>query len=98
MTQEEYDEVADLVTELIAMAVNDPNVNNEHAHCWLGKEQRPRTIEIGERLNEIGGFDLMYTIHDLVRQQLEGWGKIDNVGSLMRMLDMAWNGVGEWLG
>ena len=98
MTDEERAEVADLVTELIAMAVNDPNVNNERAHCWLSRQQRPRAIEIGKRLNALGGFMLMSMVHDVVRQEMERWGKVDNVGSLMRGLELAWDRIGAWLG
>jgi hypothetical protein len=98
MTPREQLEVYALIIELTGMAKNDPNVNNEHAHCWLGKAQRPRTIEIGARLDEIGGFSLMYGVFEIVRQEIEKWGEVDNVGSLMRMLDMAWDGVGEWRG
>lgn len=87
-----------LVVELVAMAVNDPNVNNEDAHCWLSSEQRPRSVEIGRRLDELGGFDLMLLVHDTVRQELERWGKVDNVPSLVRGLEMAWDDIGEWRG
>jgi hypothetical protein len=98
MTDDERIEVTGLIEELIEMAVSDPNVNNEHAHCWLSKEQRPRVVEIGTRLNDIGGFSLMYAVHDIVRQEMERWGRVDNVGSLVRGLDMAWDDIGEWRG
>jgi hypothetical protein len=97
-------EVAKLIIELVRMAKEDPNVNNEDAHCWLSREQRPRSIEIGKRLYEIGeavgvgGFELMYFAHDQVRQQIDQWGRVDNVGSLVRGLEMAWDGIGPWAG
>lgn len=102
--REEYaKEVAALIFELVRMAVEDPNVNNENAHCWLSREQRPRSIEIGQRLHEIGeainedgGFAMMYFAHDQVRAAVTPL--VDNPGSLVRGLEMAWDGIGVWRG
>lgn len=98
MTPEEENEVAALIVELIMQAKNDPNVNNQNAHCWLGKANVRRTKEIGERLEELGGFPLMYGVFEIVRKEIDKWGEVENVGSLMRMLDMGWDGIGDWQG
>ncbi|MFF3129227.1 hypothetical protein ACFVRD_45070 [Streptomyces sp. NPDC057908] len=48
-----------------------------------------RTVEIGRALNEEGGMALMRRAHDAVRQSL---------GGVARELDVAWDGIGMWLG
>lgn len=89
-------EVADLINELALMALDDPLRDTPEAECWLSPRQRPRTIEIGRRLNELGGFGLMYYAHSTVLEIIRPC--VDEAQGLVRGLEMAWDHIGEWRG
>lgn len=78
-----------LIEELCAMVENDPHKGTEHASAFLGDETRNRTIAIGKALHRIGGENLMIHACQTVY-------RVHGVSG--RSLDMAWNGIGDWLG
>lgn len=78
-----------LIEELCAMVENDPHKGTEHEAAFLGDATRGRTVAIGKALHKIGGEDLMSHACSVV-YKTHGWSG--------RSLDMAWNGIGEWLG
>ena len=61
---------------------------------FLADEEAAEPVrEIGERVNEAGGMDLMLETHKVFA------AKCDEIGpGLARNLEMAWDGIGEWRG
>lgn len=81
-------EVVQLIEELIAMSDRDPNPYNEHYRAFL-MDDRPRAREIGERLNEIEGLDLMLVACDAVARKAKS--------PIARAhLERAWDEIGMW--
>ncbi|KAF7170624.1 hypothetical protein CNMCM5623_002995 [Aspergillus felis] len=76
---------ADLITELIDLG---------HAEGALlaprGSELRGRVRSIGSVLNDAGGKKLMLQAHEAVRDRLGA--------TCAHQLEVAWDGVGDWLG
>ena len=67
--------------ELIEIANADTDTGWERTPF---DKQRERTREIGERLNALGGFQLMLWAH-------QQFSRTDG-----RSLECVWNGIGEW--
>ena len=57
---------------------------------WLLSNALPRARQIGRRLYEKGGNDLMLQVHRDLKNELRG--------ASGRELEVAWNGIGEWQG
>lgn len=79
-----------LISELVAMVLNDPHRGTEDEEAFLGMRTRPRTEEIGRQLHSVGGHAAMVEAYDAVRGR-------HGAGSA-RSLEMAWDGIGDWLG
>ena len=71
-----------LIADLIAMPENDPKRGTEHEGAFLDTKTRPRTIEIGKALHDIGGHTLMRRAHNEVSAK---------GGFSYRSLEMAWD-------
>ena len=67
--------------ELLEIAIADTEIGFERSPFH---KQRERTREIGERLNALGGFQLMLWAH-------QQFSRTDG-----RSLECVWNGIGEW--
>lgn len=80
-------ETGALIAELFAMAHRDPNPGTENFAAFLMAD-KPRTREIGERLNEIGGHALMLQTHAAVVATCPPY--------CGQHLEIAWNGIGDW--
>jgi hypothetical protein len=99
------DEVPTLTRELIRIHKTDGFVPrrmmNPNSGMMPKKDHDPETSklfthycnirarEIGERLNELGGFSLMVEVLDRVAEALDAYAG--------RKLSNAWSGVGKWL-
>jgi hypothetical protein len=88
-------EASQIVVSLIQMALRceaDDETRNPFTFDQAAREQ---VRAWGERLDEIGGFDLMQQAYAAVSSALE-----DRIGDLtygdMRILEHAWHGVGIW--
>ena len=81
-TQEPETEIEVLQNELGGFSANNTDLSSDR-DCYLGANKE-RTRQIGERLNSIGGFNLM-------QQVAESIPLVDQ-----RELDFAWDGIGEW--
>jgi hypothetical protein len=77
-----------LIRELIEVGTRVPG-DTETASRFLTKG-RKRTVQIGEDLNRLGGMTLMLEAHGQVQNHL---GHIP-----ARELEVAWDGIGDWLG
>lgn len=87
-------EASGLVLELIAMALDDPLRETVDAACFLGAGQRARSREIGKRLDEIGGMNLMLAAHESVFQFLRTVSP--SASAIVRGLEMSWHEIGDW--
>lgn len=81
------DEVRGLVEELVRIGRKSPD--GRSSSCFLGTA-RGRAREIGEKLDGLGGLDLMLAAHAEVARALRG--------ASGRELEAAWDGIGEWQG
>ena len=73
-----------LISKLIRLSTNCTTpVDDENRVVFLG-DDKPAVKEIGERLNQLGGYNLMLTAYKSVpvHDQLE--------------LTYAWDGIGGW--
>jgi hypothetical protein len=81
---EEAYAVPDLLAELQAMSRDCRTpLHSEDRAVYLG-ENKPRVREIGEKLNKLGGYNLMLWVAYQVPQHDQ------------RELECAWHGIGEW--
>ena len=81
------EEIMMLIEELIRVGQKAPDGRSTSTFLNIGKA---RAREIGERLNQIDGNELMLAVHSRVSQSLGG--------SSGRELEVAWDGIGEWMG
>ena len=65
-----------------------PSETIEEEYSSFYKKGKPlqRVIEIGKELNKIGGFDAMFQVGSTIE------------GINQRELDLAWSGIGTWMG
>ena len=63
-----------------------------------GTSAYTRAREIGEELNRVGGFRMMQEVHKLFVLALFAKTDYENAASLSRRLELAWHGIGSWLG
>ena len=78
-----------LVTELIQIGNGPGYISNSGGAEFNERGDHIRTHEIGERLNEIGGNDLMIASCYRVKAALGG--------GTARTLESAWGYIGTWL-
>jgi hypothetical protein len=71
-----------IIIELLKFSINDRTYGEDRSPYYGQNFERVR--EIGEKLNLLGGFDLMRLACDLVPIYDQ------------RNLDYAWNGIGDW--
>jgi hypothetical protein len=57
-----------------------------------------RAREIGEEINRSGGFGMMQEVHKLFVLALFSKTEYEQAASLSRRLELAWHGIGSWLG
>lgn len=79
-------EAAGLILELKMMVLNDPHRGTEDETAFF-RDTRPRTREIGQRLYEKGGHNLMLRAYYDIREKF---------GPSARSLEVNWDGIGEW--
>lgn len=78
-----------LLSELISIGEADKFLCEDVEEGFDSYRRNLRVREIGERLNEIGGFNLMQSICMRISMQI-GHCKA-------REIEMAWDGIGRWL-
>lgn len=77
------DEAKNLVAELMNLSINCNAPIDEYREVFLG-ENKSRVREIGEKLHELGGYNLM----------LGAWQCVPKHDQLE--LTYAWDGIGVW--
>jgi hypothetical protein len=85
---EKRPEVENLLTELVRIGQSDDYLSTTPGAGFNSKNRNIRAMQIGARLNEIGGMPLMEWARFKVKRKL----KIQ----LAEHLDYAWDGVGPW--
>ncbi len=84
---ESFADPDDLIEELVEIGKVAPgSLPNGSSHFLM--EANGRAREIGERLSQLGGLDLMLAARGAIQSRL---GR-----SAAHELEAAWNGVGEW--
>ena len=81
-------EISSLVAQLIEIGRKWPADPCSSSHFLDNAHHR--TVELGERLNELGEFDAMFRAHKRVSEILGG--------PSARELELAWDGIGDWQG
>jgi hypothetical protein len=80
-------ELRGLVQELLSVGRKDsPDLDSSSHFLTTG---RSRAREIGQRLNQLSGFEMMSAVHQVVRQELGGIAAHE--------LAFAWDGIGDWI-
>jgi hypothetical protein len=82
-------EVGSLIGELIRIGKTDDFLSEHPGAIFNAQCRHKRAREIGERLNEIGGFGLMEHVYKKVRNKL--------AIEISSHLEYAWSEIGEWL-
>ncbi len=82
------DEVVRLLNELVQIGIKEDYLSEVPGSGYNGQCRHIRTREIGKKLHEIGGLDLMQWAFKQVRKKA---GKVP-----ASHLEYAWNDVGEW--
>jgi hypothetical protein len=79
------EEAKTLVAELINLSLNcQEPIDSEYREVFLAENNKPRVKQIGEKLHELGGHNLM----------IGAWQSIPKHDQLE--LTYAWDGVGVW--
>jgi hypothetical protein len=87
---EKRPEVDRLVDELARIGKNDDYLSERPGPPFNFHCRHTRAIDIGKRLNEIGGFNLMEAVYFRMKKKV---GKV--TGS---HLEYCWQGIGKWTG
>jgi hypothetical protein len=86
------EEIERLTAELIAIGKSDGFLSMQPGGKFNEAMRNIRAREIGERLDEIGGFELMQAVG---KQVARSFGPGSSQG---RELEAAWSGIGSWHG
>jgi hypothetical protein len=81
-------EVLALACELVHISVNDTD-RTENRQSFLDPMKKKQIEGIGKRANELGGFRLMQAIAEIAAPHYAH-------PSDGRMLEFAWDGIGDW--
>ena len=84
----ESKEVTSLMDELIRIGIKEDYLSENPGYGYNSQCRHIRTREIGKRLNEIGGNELMSWAFAMVRKKA---GKLP-----ASHLEYAWNDIGDW--
>lgn len=79
-----------LVEELVEIGSRPRGKGDSGGYLREGGAVDKRTVEIGKRLFEMGGHEMMLRAHAEVRKRLRG--------SQARELEACWDGIGRWRG
>ena len=83
--QSSGDLLSDSVDELVRLYTNNPD------GFYSDSPSAEPVKEIGRKLNDAGGFDMMLQAHEMFSQRA-------NILGASRNLEMMWDGIGSWRG
>ena len=82
-------EVDKLIEELLQIGKKEDYLSERPGGAFNGQCHHLRTRQIGRRLNEIGGLELMHYAHRQVKRKLGM--------QLSSHLEYCWNEIGGWI-
>lgn len=85
---EKRGEVENLLAELVKIGKDDDFLSERAGQGFNSQCRNIRAIQIGKRLNDLGGLELMEYMRFKVKRKLKA--------QLASHLDYAWEGVGKW--
>lgn len=85
---EKKPEVENLLAELVEIGKKDDFLSERPGAGFNSQCRNVRAIQIGRRLNDLGGMELMEWARFKVKRRLKA--------QLASHLDYAWDGVGPW--
>jgi hypothetical protein len=78
--------VYEIYLELLQISNSDPHsIEDEDRSSFMDDKVKPRARELGEELNRISGFSLMQYVCDSMPDYD------------IRLLECAWDGIGDWM-
>ena len=86
------DEVENLLAELIEIGKRDDYLAERHLPGFNSQYRHVRARQIGQRLHDIGGLELMFYAQRRVKRSTGKKGK-----SLSEHLEYAWTEIGDWM-
>jgi hypothetical protein len=90
-------ELDGLVDELIAIGSGVGFLAMEEGDGFNSSKRNIRAVEIGEKLNDMGGMELMKQVWYRVHLDKQGVPRRNADGSTIAgQLEIAWSGIGEW--
>lgn len=84
-------EVDNLVAELVKIGQVDDYLSERPGAGFDGQCHHIRSRQIGRRLHDLGGLELMQAVHRVLRRKMGKQGK-----TLVSHLDYCWNEIGQW--
>jgi len=81
-------EVESLLTELVKIGKLDDYLSLQPGHPFNGRCHHTGARKIGERLNQMGGLELMQAARWHVKRKLKA--------VMAEHLDYCWQGIGDW--
>ena len=85
---EKRTEVENLLAELIKIGKEVDFLSERPGQGFNSQSRNMRSIQIGRRLHDLGGLELMEYVRFKVKRKLKG--------QIASHLDYAWDGVGRW--
>ena len=82
-------EVHNLLDELVQIGKKEGFLSERPGGAFNAQCRQIRARDIGERLDELGGFDLMEFIYRRIKKKLGA--------ELATHLEFSWAGIGDWL-
>ena len=82
-------EVDKMINELIRIGQTDDFLSERPGSPFNFHCRHMRAVEIGERLNELGGFALMEFVRNRLRRKLDK--------TIVSHLEYAWVDIGKWI-
>jgi hypothetical protein len=89
LSPEQKKEVDDYLKELVLIGHKEDFLSERPGGAFNGQCHHRRTREIGEKLNKMGGIDLMWKVFYRVKRKV---GK-----QISDHLEYAWSGIGQWM-
>lgn len=87
--KEHKEEVEKLIRELYQIGERDDFLSERPGYPFNSQCRHMRAREIGQRLNAIGGFELMEFVANRIRKKLGT--------TLSSHLEFAWSEIGKWM-
>jgi len=87
--RDKKNEVFDLIDTLLKIGQTEDFLSEQPGGAFDRHCHHKKTREIGEKLNALGGYELMEFAYERIRKKLGS--------SLSDHLEYAWSSIGEWM-